>query len=227
MPLDIEQGMVIHPTLFDASHSPDYWILPKASDSATSLCMNFRRISLLLFALLLANEGNSAEPALALPNLAGSEVVPLDVEGKLGAVIFFVSPYCPTSNNFCEEMNAIGKDFSDDFVFRFVHSDTTVTEADMKQHATMMEFTAPVLVDKTQVLTKLLGVKTTPEVVVVGPDGATLYQGRVNDLYLGPTKRQREVKTHDLRDALAAIREGRALANPRTEAMGCGIVYLP
>ena len=96
----------------------------------------------------------------------------------------------------------------------------------MKQHATMMAFTAPVLVDKTQVLAKLLGAKTTPEVVVFGPDGAILYQGRVNDLYLGPTKRQREVKTHDLRDALAAIREGQPIATPRTEAMGCGIVYL-
>jgi len=177
--------------------------------------------------MFLSNEGNSAEPALALPNLAGSEVVPLDVEGKLGAVIFFVSPYCPTSNNFCEEMNAIVKDFGDHFVFRFVHSDNTVTEADVKQHAAMMEFTSPVLSDKDQLLAKRLGARTTPEVVVVGPDGATLYQGRINDLYLGPTKRQREVKTHDLRDALAAIREGRAIANPRTEAMGCGIVYLP
>lgn len=189
--------------------------------------MNFPRICLLICALFLATRGYSADPALVLPNLAGSDIAPLDVEGKLGAVIFFVSPYCPTSNNFCEEMNAIVKDFSDDFVFRFVHSDTTVKESDMKQHATMMAFTAPVLVDKTQVLAKLLGAKTTPEVVVVGPEGATLYQGRVNDLYLGPTKRQREVKTHDLRDALAAIREGQPIAIPRTEAMGCGIVYLP
>jgi len=59
------------------------------------------------------------------------------------------------------------------------------------------------------------------------PDGKTLYQGRINDLYLGPTKRQREVKTHDLRDALTAIREGKPVANPRTEAMGCGIVIVP
>ncbi len=223
--------MVTHPTLFDTYRSTHVTILQSASISATPLCMNSLRICLLLLAIVLAmflsNEGNSAEPVLALPNLAGSEVVPLDVEGKLGAVIFFVSPYCPTSNNFCEEMNAIAKDFGDHFVFRFVHSDNTVTEADVKQHAAMMEFTSPVLSDKDQLLAKRLGARTTPEVVVVGPDGATLYQGRINDLYLGPTKRQREVKTHDLRDALAAIREGRAIAIPRTEAMGCGIVYLP
>ena len=143
------------------------------------------------------------------------------------AVIFFVSPYCPTSNNFAPEMNAIVKDYGGDFVFRYVHSDTTVTEADRKQHATMMEFTSPVLTDAEQKLAKVLGAKTTPEVVVVAPDGKALYQGRINDLYLGPTKRQREVKSHDLRDALAAIREGKPVANPRTEAMGCGIVIAP
>jgi thiol-disulfide isomerase/thioredoxin len=142
-------------------------------------------------------------------------------------VVFFVSPYCPTSNTFGPEMNAIVKEFGPDFVFRFVHSDTTVTEADRKQHATMMKFTAPVLTDAKQVLAKQLGAKTTPEVVVVAPDGKPLYQGRINDLYLGPTKRQREIKNHDLRDALAAIRAGKPVAVPRTEAMGCGIVLLP
>lgn len=164
---------------------------------------------------------------MLLADLEGKEVAAMETEGKKAAVIFFISPYCPTSNTFGPEMNAIAKDFAADFVFRFVHSDTTVTEADRKLHAGMMEFTAPVLNDEGQSLAKRLGARTTPEVVVIGPDGKPLYQGRINDLYLGPTKRQREVKTHDLRDALTAIREGRAVATPRTEAMGCGIVFLP
>jgi len=168
-----------------------------------------------------------AGEALTLPDLEGKPVAVLDAAGKKAAVIFFVSPYCPTSNTFGPEMNAIVKDFGGDFVFRFVHSDTTVTEADRKQHATMMEFTEPVLTDTAQKLAKQLGAKTTPEVVVVTPDGKTVYQGRINDLYLGPTKRQREIKTHDLRDALTAVRDGKPIANPRTEAMGCGIVFAP
>jgi thiol-disulfide isomerase/thioredoxin len=168
-----------------------------------------------------------AGEALSLPDLDGKPVAALDAAGKKAAVIFFVSPYCPTSNTFAPEMNSIVKDFGGDFVFRFVHSDTTVTEADRKQHATMMEFTEPVLTDIAQKLAKQLGAKTTPEVVVVTPDGKTVYQGRINDLYLGPTKRQREIKTHDLRDALTALRDGKPVANPRTEAMGCGIVIAP
>lgn len=171
--------------------------------------------------------GSFGGEALKLSGLDGKDVAPLDAEGKKAAVIFFISPYCPTSNTFTPEMNAIAKQFEADFAFRFVHSDRTVTEADRKQHAAMMEIVAPVLTDADQALAKRLQAKTTPEVVVVGPDEKLLYQGRINDLYLGPTKRQREVKTHDLRDALAAIREGRPVTNPRTEAMGCGIVIAP
>lgn len=184
------------------------------------------RLCFLLSLLTMSGSLKAADP-VTLPDLSGKGVEALSAEGKKGAVIFFISPYCPTSNTFAPEMNAIAKDFGADFVFRFVHSDTTVTPADREQHAKMMEFTAPVLTDTTQALARQLNAKTTPEVAVVSPEGKPLYQGRINDLYLGPTKRQREVKTHDLRDALTAIREGREVATPRTEAMGCAIEFKP
>jgi len=182
-------------------------------------------LALLSIASLAVAPLAAADGALTLPDLQGKSVVPLDSHGKKAAVIFFVSPYCPTSNTFGPEMNAIVKEFGGDFFFCFVHSDTSVTETDRKQHATMMEFTAPVLTDAAQLLAKRLGAKITPEVGVVAPDGKTLYQGRINDLYLGPTKRQREIKKHDLRDALAALREGKPIVTSRTEAMGCGILF--
>ncbi len=182
-------------------------------------------LALLSIATLAVAPLAAADGALTLPDLQGKPVAALDSHGKKAAVIFFISPYCPTSNTFGPEMNAIAKEFGDDFFFCFVHSDTSVTEADRKQHATMMEITAPVLTDAAQLLAKRLGAKITPEVVVVAPDGKTLYQGRINDLYLGPTKRQREIKTHDLRDALTALREGKPVATPRTEAKGCGILF--
>lgn len=188
--------------------------------------MSRRFFFLAILASSFVSVGFGGEP-LRLKGIDGKDLSPLDSEGKKAAVIFFISPYCPTSNTFTPEMNAIVKEFEADFAFRFVHSDRTVTEADRKQHAAMMEIVAPVLTDADQALAKRLQAKTTPEVVVAGPDEKILYQGRINDLYLGPTKRQREVKNHDLRDALAAIREGRPVTNPRTEAMGCGIVIAP
>jgi hypothetical protein len=80
-----------------------------------------------------------------------------------------------------------------------------------------------VLLDKEQRLAKRVEAKTTPEVVVLAPDGKPLYQGRVNDLYAGPTKRKKQATTKDLRDALDAIQAGKPVAVPRTEAVGCVI----
>lgn len=192
--------------------------------------MNSLILRIGLFALTLAclataqeKEPDAGSAAITLNGIDGKPFAVLDAGGKKGLVLFFVSPYCPTSNNFGPEMNSIFKDFSESFAFRIIHSDSSVKEADMIQHASMMGFEAPVLNDTAQQLARHLGAKITPEVVVVDASGKTLYQGRINDLYLGPTKRQREVKSHDLRDALTAIREGRSVATHRTEAMGCKI----
>ncbi len=161
--------------------------------------------------------------SFVLTDILGQRLDPLDPGDKKAAVLFFVSPFCPTSNTFAPEMNAIIGDFEEAFAFRIIHSDTSVPEEVVVQHASLMEFTVPVLRDADQAVAKKLGAKITPEVVVVGEDGKILYQGRINDLYLGPTRRQREATTADLRDALKAIREGKRVPVAKTEAMGCKI----
>jgi thiol-disulfide isomerase/thioredoxin len=166
---------------------------------------------------------DAGKPSIALKGLDGNPVEVFAAGEKKAVVLFFVSPYCPTSNTLSPEMKAIEGDFADAFTFRYIHSDSSVKTADILQHASMMGFESPVLDDTAQVLAKKLGAKITPEVIVIDPSGTVLYQGRINDLYLGPTKRQREVKTNDLRDALTAIKEGKPVSVTRTEAIGCKI----
>ncbi|MBP6784121.1 MAG: redoxin domain-containing protein [Verrucomicrobiales bacterium] len=183
------------------------------------------RISFLTFSLvgISAAEDKETAPAISLSGIDGKPVAPLDAEGKMAVVLFFVSPYCPTSNNFGPEMNAIVNDFKESFAFRFIHSDSSVKEPDMVQHASMMGFEAPVLNDTAQQLARHLGAKITPEAIVIDAKGGVLYHGRINDLYLGPTKRQREIKTHDLRDALTAIKKETPVTTPNAVAVGCKI----
>jgi thiol-disulfide isomerase/thioredoxin len=163
--------------------------------------------------------------ALQVPGADGKEHTPLVVPAeKKAAVLCFVSPYCPTSNTFVPELSRIVADFREKFAFYFVHADPDLKLTDVLQHMEMNEIKATVLLDKEQKLARLTQAKVTPEVAVLAPDGrTTLYQGRVNDLYLGPTKRQRQATTKDLRDALDAIQQGKPVANARTEAMGCKI----
>lgn len=147
-------------------------------------------------------------------------------EGKKASVLFFVSPYCPTANAFMPEINRVCADFTPNFSCYFVHSDADVKQTDVLQHTEIHGVKIPVLFDKEQALAKKTGAKITPEVVVLGADGVTLYQGRINDLYLGPTKKQRQATTKDLRDALEAIQQSKTVATSRTEAMGCKIAGL-
>jgi hypothetical protein len=91
------------------------------------------------------------------------------------------------------------------------------------EHKELLKVRPLALLDQKQLLAKRTGARITPEVVILSATGTTLYQGRINDLYLGPTKRQRKATTSDLRDALSAIAENKPGPTPRTEAMGCKI----
>ncbi|MEM9017072.1 MAG: thioredoxin-like domain-containing protein [Verrucomicrobiota bacterium] len=174
-------------------------------------------------ALLVATAISIGEEGLLLEDLSGKKVNPLSVGEKKAVVLFFISPYCPTSNTFAPAMKEIEVEFSKDFLFYSVHSDPAVTAKDREAHREMMKIDHPVLDDSAQALARKLGAKITPEVVVVGEDGGTLYQGRINDLYLGPTSRQQEATKHDLKEALEAILAGREVPVAKTEAVGCEI----
>ena len=63
----------------------------------------------------------------------------------------------------------------------------------------------------------------TPEAVLLDAKGSVYYQGRINDLYLGPTKRQRAATTRDLRDAIEALFASKPAPQPQPPAQGCKI----
>ena len=196
---------------------PDH-ACPKNSHSLLIICLVAG--SLLLGAGSFLHAENAA---LTLPGADGKDYTPLAAGDKKAVVLCFVSAYCPTSNTFVPEINKIVADYAGKFAFYFVHADSDLKLTDILQHTEMMSIKATVLMDKEQRLVKLTQAKITPEVVVLAADGHTLYQGRINDLYLGPTRKQRQATTKDLRDALDAIQAGTAVANQRTEAMGCKI----
>ncbi|MGV3663975.1 MAG: hypothetical protein ACO1TE_27635 [Prosthecobacter sp.] len=169
----------------------------------------------------------AADPVLELEAINGQKHAPLVVTGeKKAAVLFFVSPFCSTTKAFMKEINAIAADYVGKAAVYVVHSDPEITKEVAMEHAVISEVkdtTTVVLLDKEQTLAKQVQAKITPEAVVVGSDGKTLYKGRINDLYLGPTKRQRAATTKDLRDALDAILAGKPVAEPQLEAQGCKI----
>lgn len=182
---------------------------------------SIRHLLLMLFTLVSLSHAQTRP--LMLPAADGKEYSPLALGDKKAAVFCFVSPYCATSTSYIPEMNKIVADYGAKFGFYFVHADPELKLTDVLQHTEMMAIKATVLLDKEQTIAKLTQAKVTPEVAVLTADGKTLYQGRINDLYLGPTKKQRKATTKDLRDALDAIQDGKPVAVAKTDAVGCKI----
>ncbi len=166
---------------------------------------------------------NAEDKPLEFSDFNGKTHTPLVVGDKKAVVLVFVSAYCPTANTFMPEINRILADYEKSFSFYLVHADPGLKTEDVYRHAEMFEIKAPALLDKEQRLAKLTKAAITPEVVVLTGNGNTLYQGRINDLYLGPTKKQRQATTKDLRDALDAVLAGKPVTNPKTDAIGCKI----
>lgn len=176
----------------------------------------------LLALVLLATTGSKAAD-LSLTAIDGTSHTPLVAKESRPALFFFVSPFCSTTKAFVKEMNQITADHAGKVSVFFIECDPEVTRDVAIEHATLSEFKAPVLLDAGQQLTKQLQATITPECVLVDATGKVFYRGRINDLYLGPTKRQRAATTNDLRDALAALLAGKPAPQPQEPAQGCKI----
>jgi hypothetical protein len=182
---------------------------------------------LFILGLLSAICLSAADSSIQLSDINGKLHTPLIAGTHKAAVLFFISPFCPTANTCTPEANKIAAEYRDRFTFYFVEADAGLSIADARKHAEMLEIKAPLLLDPQHLLVKRTKAKTTPETVVIGTKGETLYQGRINDLYVNQTKKLKEPKTHDLRAALDAIASGQPIPVPMTKAIGCSITAAP
>ena len=158
-------------------------------------------------------------------DVTGRPQTPLAQGDKKATVLFFLLPDCPVSNSYAPEIERICVAYGAKKVAAFiVHADPDVTVAQAKKHAKEYGLPCPVLLDPMHVLAKKAGVRMAPEVAVLGPDGKVLYRGRIDDWYVDYGKRRAEPTQRDLRHALDAVLQGKAVATPTTKVIGC---YLP
>lgn len=84
----------------------------------------------------------------------------------------------------------------------------------------------PLKTDHYKRLAQKFNVKVTPEVVVYHHQkDEILYQGRIDNNFVQIGKRRRVVTSHELEDALEAIRLNKKIAIQRTESIGCFINF--
>lgn len=187
------------------------------------------KIALLILALLPASTkpARVAEAGLALPNLHGHALTPLQAKGKQPAVLFFITHDCPVANKMVPEIRRIAKDFSSKAQFTLVYADPELDPKVLAKHQT--DFTLAQINsvhDRKHQLVHAVGATVTPEAVVVLANGVIAYRGRINDFYEDFGKPRRVITQHDLRVALKAVLAGQPAPKPRGNCVGCFIPKL-
>jgi hypothetical protein len=144
-------------------------------------------------------------------------------KGGASALVFYSSE-CPISNSYSPALNALGSEFPAGRV-RLVGLciDPDLSDADIATHAKDFELKFPVVRDRHGDLARKLGAAVTPEAFVLDDQGRVRYHGRIDDQFADRRKANANPSTHELRDAVAAVLDGREVKTPHVPAVGCPI----
>ncbi|RZK53565.1 MAG: redoxin domain-containing protein [Hymenobacter sp.] len=140
-------------------------------------------------------------------------------------VYVFLAESCPISQQATLPLRELHARYAARGVrFVGVFPGSTATAASVAAFARTYAVPFAVQLDPERQLTQRFKATTTPEAVVVAADGRTVrYQGRLDDQYAALGERRSRSQHHELAEALADLAAGRAVAVPRTEAVGCFI----
>lgn len=155
-------------------------------------------------------------------------VVALQAPENGALALVFTSTECPIADYYAPTLNAIAAGFPSERVRLVgVCVDPDASPEGLLAHAREYALQFPVVLDRSGSLARRHGVTVTPEAVVVDDRGVTRYRGRIDDQFLGRRGKNPVPATHELRDAIAAVLDGREPAVARVEAVGCPLPVPP
>jgi len=167
-------------------------------------------------------------PGFVLPDVHGTPV-PLRSGTSAGpaTVVIFTCNHCPYSLGWHDRLQQVARDHADRGV-RFLQINANDPAAGTvldgversRERVAAGEFAGPYLVDADQSVARSWGARYTPEVFVLDAAGTVAYHG-APDADVG----EPDLAADLLRDALAAVLDGRAPDRPETDVLGCSIKW--
>ncbi len=167
-----------------------------------------------------------------MPGVDGKVHKSSEYGGTKVLAVVFESNHCPVSQLYESRIEKIYEDYRRKGVTLVAinpnnpkavrlnelgYTDVTDSLPEMKLRAAFRGIAWPYLYDgETQALSMKFGAVATPHIFLFDQDRKLRYQGRIDD-----NQREELVKTHDARDALDAMLEGRPVAVAETRAFGC------
>ncbi|MEM9254332.1 MAG: redoxin domain-containing protein [Pseudomonadota bacterium] len=147
--------------------------------------------------------------------------------GDQEAVVLFIQGNgCPIVRNGVPTLKAIREEYKDDNVtFFMLNPQPQDTRESINSEAGEFGYDFPILIDEAQLIAESLGVDRTAETFIVDPaTREVLYRGPIDDRLGYETQKPKATK-HYLRDALASVVAGDAVADDTPEAPGCLVSY--
>jgi mono/diheme cytochrome c family protein len=139
------------------------------------------------------------------------------LKGAKATVVVFLSFECPVAVSYTEPLSELATQFKDRGV-----NVVGVLIGDDDKAVAGYKLSFPVYRDSGPAADKLQA-EYTPETFVFDADLKMRYRGRIDDAYAARLKRNWQVKSRDLADALDAVLAGKPVANPVTQPVGCPI----
>jgi len=165
-----------------------------------------------------------AQPDFSLQDTAGKAHEASELRDYKGTVFVFVATDCPNSNTYAPVLARLYHEYSPRGIAFFnVYSDPSESAEMVRKHDADFQVPFPALLDPHQTLARQTGARSTPEAVVLGPDGRQLYRGRVDDRFVDFGRTRFHPTQDDLRAALDAILQGKPVPQAVTKVLGCAI----
>lgn len=134
-------------------------------------------------------------------------------------VIIFIATECPISNAYNSRMEKIFEDYDQKGItFLGINSNKEESVDRIKEHAEENNLTFTILKDETNIIADKFEASFTPEVYVLDSNFEILYHGRIDN-----SKKESEVVSKDLENALSEILAGKEVSKKKTKAFGCTI----
>lgn len=154
-----------------------------------------------------------------LKDYNGKEYSLSDFTGSKAIVVMFIATECPISNDYNERMSALHKEYKEkNIAFVGINSNKQESVSDIRKHAKKNDLGFVILKDEKNVIADRFKASFTPEIYVLDTDFNLLYHGRIDD-----TRNGKDIKNHDLRNALNEILDGKSVSVKKTKAFGCTI----
>jgi peroxiredoxin len=173
----------------------------------------------------------AAAPDFDLPGVDGKNHKLADFKAARLLCVVFTCNHCPTAQAYEERLNKLHADYKDKGVAvvaispndekalrldELGYTEYSDSLAEMKLRAKDQNFQFPYLYDgENQKVSMAYGALATPHVFLFDQDRKLRYHGRIDDSDV------KEVKSHDLRNAIDALLAGQKVEKETTKIFGC------